>query len=149
MFPLPGSPTTSVPVLTIQSSKFHWRDNLDSLLQFYRDSLAICEEPLLSGFGLIRNTSHSDCSDLVLVIPAVMRRIGQSGPADPLHTQWITHCWITEFLRSTLHLDALHLPQHPEFAATCPDDLKSILPSLAVTGKEAIKMLEQSLAPAR
>lgn len=91
---------TSVPMYSLQSETFQWKENLDALYNLFKietDSI----------FGVVKGTSHQSFSDFYLLFPNFMRISGKSkGIIDPAFTMTSMVESSMQYIASKFKLDS-------------------------------------------
>ena len=103
MFSLPRTITITHPLLSINSSAFHWRANLVRLHALFPHlSTTISEAERKSHFLTQPNTAHQNHSDFPLLLPNLMAKIKMSGTAEPIGVARVQNRAILGFLRGLM-----------------------------------------------
>ncbi|KAI9003426.1 platelet-activating factor acetylhydrolase, isoform II-domain-containing protein [Hyaloraphidium curvatum] len=87
MFAVPADTRLSVPLLSLNSSSFHWRANLVRLHALFPHLMPGSPMPAQerdSAFLTFPDTAHQNASDLPLLLPTLIRATGMAGKADPV-----------------------------------------------------------------
>ncbi|KAJ3305119.1 Platelet-activating factor acetylhydrolase [Kappamyces sp. JEL0829] len=88
------TPKVGVPILNVQSHRFHWKENIKSIRKMEQMSGFHSK----SVFSLIKDTRHQDASDFGLFFPWLMRKANQSGPLHPTVTHQVQDQLIFDFV---------------------------------------------------
>ena len=105
MLAVQGVKSPTIPYLTIQSESFHWKSNLDHLIQVYEASTVDKE------FAYIKQTAHNDVSDFSILFKPIFKMIKMAGDIHPLEHQEILHACILSFLKKHINFSAEYFLQ--------------------------------------
>ncbi|TPX40236.1 1-alkyl-2-acetylglycerophosphocholine esterase [Synchytrium endobioticum] len=104
-FAMKPSPAVTVPLLSCNSERFHWPENLQHL----HGVLSNGE----STYVTLKGTGHQDASDIPSMIPRrLLRYAGRSISEDPEKALRLQSIVILEFLRRNLQVSGLELPDY-------------------------------------
>jgi pimeloyl-ACP methyl ester carboxylesterase len=111
MYPMPSqfAHTTQHPLLVINSEKFHWKTNMDSLKQLLQHNVSLgagAPSSHASMMVTLRGTGHMDQSDLTVALPSYLTSRFRSGQtADPVAVLRSNNDIILAFLKEKAKVD--------------------------------------------
>jgi platelet-activating factor acetylhydrolase len=79
MFPLDANLTTKTPLLSINSEKFHWKENFVRLQTFFPQ-----DAPQENLYATIKGTAHQNQSDLPIVASKILQMSRMAGSLNPV-----------------------------------------------------------------
>ncbi|KAI9335262.1 platelet-activating factor acetylhydrolase [Obelidium mucronatum] len=94
MYPLRSSKPVSVPLLSIQCEKFHWRSNLALFRKIWENSPSSNNY-----FAVVKDTKHNAVSDFALVIPHFLSGLLHIGKMRVELVHVIYNALFVEFLK--------------------------------------------------
>ena len=104
MYAVDPTAKVTIPVLNLQSHRFHWKSNLDAI-----QKIAHLNDPIYQ-FAYIKETRHQDASDLTLVYPKLMR-LAKNGGENPKEVHELQDNLIFSFISK--HIKVTVPPSEP------------------------------------
>ena len=102
MYAVDKSAKISIPLLNLQSHRFHWKTNLDQMKQITKEN-----DPYYR-FAYIKETRHQDASDFTLLYPKLMAW-AKNGGENPEEIHDLQNNLINSFIGNYLQIPSQKL----------------------------------------